>query len=88
MPEPWQARRQTARAAHVWVDVTGQWTEASRVPGLLTEMRQVDGRWSGYVIVARLHYGGGVVRTTVEQGWYLAEHIRPVSPTDPATSPR
>jgi hypothetical protein len=60
---------------HVWVCVTGRWgTDAH--PGILTQRRQVDGRWEGYVIAAHTHSTGGGVGVEVRQGWHRAEHIR------------
>jgi hypothetical protein len=60
-----------AAPQHVWVCVTGRWTEQS--PGLLLEWRRRGPAWEALVIWVG---GGGVRAWDVRQGWLPMTHVR------------
>ena len=56
---------------HVWVRVTGRWSE--QAPGLLLEWRRRPRGWEALVIWVA---GGGMRAWDVRQGWVSAAHVR------------
>lgn len=60
-----------AAPQHVWVCVTGRWSEQS--PGLLLEWRRRTHGWEALVIWVG---GGGMRAWDVRQGWVSATHVR------------
>lgn len=66
-----------ALPAHVWVDVTGQWTTQMH-PGLLIAWRRGERGWQGWVIFGHGYStGGGPPGVTVYQQWVDGHLIRP-----------